>query len=115
MNAAEKAQRGKRIFRNSSLEFLQQFETMADDEVYQELNEAIAESFAESDWEALLQVEDPMNEQLFQELVASTREGGAILRGEAKPSRKFVIESPQEETTKVASAGTDKNSGNTNR
>ena len=56
-----------------------------------------------------------MNEQLFQELIASPREGGAILRGEAKPSRKFVIESPQEETTKVASAGTDKNSGNTNR
>ncbi len=33
-----------------------------------------------------------MNEDLFAELVASVREGGAILRGEAAPSRQFVIE-----------------------
>jgi putative transcriptional regulator len=35
-----------------------------------------------------------MKEELFNELVASVREGGAILRGEAKPSRKFVIDAP---------------------
>jgi putative transcriptional regulator len=33
-----------------------------------------------------------MKEELFSELVASVREGGAILRGEVSPSRKFVIE-----------------------
>ncbi len=33
-----------------------------------------------------------MNEELFNELVASVREGGAILRGETAPSRKFVFE-----------------------
>jgi len=33
-----------------------------------------------------------VNEDLFAELVASVREGGAILRGEAAPSRQFVIE-----------------------
>lgn len=33
-----------------------------------------------------------MNEDLFAELVASMREGGAILRGEAAPSRQFVVE-----------------------
>jgi putative transcriptional regulator len=32
-----------------------------------------------------------MKEELFKELVASVREGGAILRGEKKPSRKFVV------------------------
>ncbi len=32
-----------------------------------------------------------MKDQLFRELVASVREGGAILRGEIAPSRKFVI------------------------
>lgn len=35
-----------------------------------------------------------MNEDLFAELVASVREGGAILRGEAAPSRQFTIEEP---------------------
>ena len=30
-----------------------------------------------------------MNEDLFQELLASVREGGAILRGEKPPSRSF--------------------------
>ena len=35
-----------------------------------------------------------MNEELFNELVASVREGGAILRGETAPSRKFVFEAP---------------------
>ncbi len=35
-----------------------------------------------------------MKDDLFAELVASVREGGAILRGEAAPSRKFVIEAP---------------------
>jgi putative transcriptional regulator len=33
-----------------------------------------------------------VNEDLFAELVASVREGGAILRGEAAPSRQFVVE-----------------------
>ncbi len=33
-----------------------------------------------------------MNDDLFAELVASVREGGAILRGEAAPSRQFVVE-----------------------
>jgi len=35
-----------------------------------------------------------MKEELFNELVASVREGGAILRGEAKPSRAFVVDGP---------------------
>lgn len=35
-----------------------------------------------------------MNEELFEELLESVREGGAILRGEREPSRKFVIETP---------------------
>lgn len=33
-----------------------------------------------------------MKEELFKELVASVREGGAILRGEIAPSRKFVVD-----------------------
>lgn len=33
-----------------------------------------------------------MNEDLFAELVASVREGGAILRGETAPSRQFTVE-----------------------
>ncbi len=33
-----------------------------------------------------------MKEELFKELVASAREGGAILRGEVTPSRAFVID-----------------------
>lgn len=35
-----------------------------------------------------------MKDELFDELVASVREGGAILRGEAAPARKFVITGP---------------------
>lgn len=35
-----------------------------------------------------------MKEDMFNELVASVREGGAILRGEVAPSRKFVIAGP---------------------
>jgi putative transcriptional regulator len=35
-----------------------------------------------------------MNEELFSELLASVKEGGAILRGEKRPSRRFVIPSP---------------------
>jgi putative transcriptional regulator len=35
-----------------------------------------------------------MNDELFRELEASVREGGAILRGEKAPSRTFVIENP---------------------
>jgi len=35
-----------------------------------------------------------MKDELFNELVASVREGGKILRGKAKPSRKFIVETP---------------------
>lgn len=35
-----------------------------------------------------------MNEILFAELLESVREGGAILRGEKEPSRKFEIAAP---------------------
>lgn len=35
-----------------------------------------------------------MKDKLFDELVASVREGGKILRGKAKPSRAFVIKTP---------------------
>jgi putative transcriptional regulator len=35
-----------------------------------------------------------VKEELFDELVASVREGGAILRGEIVPSRKFIIDRP---------------------
>lgn len=33
-----------------------------------------------------------MKEELFKELVESVREGGAILRGQASPSRKFMVD-----------------------
>jgi len=35
-----------------------------------------------------------MNEELFQELITSVHEGGAILRGETQPSRSFEAETP---------------------
>ncbi len=35
-----------------------------------------------------------MKEELFNELVASVREGGAILRGETAPSRAFTVDGP---------------------
>jgi putative transcriptional regulator len=35
-----------------------------------------------------------MKDETFNELVASVREGGAILRGETAPSRKFIVEGP---------------------
>jgi putative transcriptional regulator len=35
-----------------------------------------------------------MKDELFDELVASVREGGKILRSKAKPSRKFIVETP---------------------
>jgi len=35
-----------------------------------------------------------MKDELFRELVASVREGGAILRGQAEASRAFVVEEP---------------------
>jgi putative transcriptional regulator len=35
-----------------------------------------------------------VKDELFDELVASVREGGAILRGEKPPSRSFVVEAP---------------------
>lgn len=35
-----------------------------------------------------------MKDELFEELVASVREGGAILRGETDPSRVFAVDGP---------------------
>jgi putative transcriptional regulator len=35
-----------------------------------------------------------MKDKLFDELVASVREGATILRGEAAPSRAFVVDGP---------------------
>lgn len=35
-----------------------------------------------------------MNDELFNELVESVRQGGAILRSKAKPSRAFEIATP---------------------
>ena len=35
-----------------------------------------------------------MKDELFQELIASVREGGAILKGETAPSRAFVVDGP---------------------
>lgn len=35
-----------------------------------------------------------MNDELFAELLASVREGGAILRGEQAPSRRFEVSAP---------------------
>ena len=35
-----------------------------------------------------------MKDEMFNELVASVREGGAILRGERAPSRSFKIDAP---------------------
>ena len=35
-----------------------------------------------------------MKDQLFDQLIASIRQGGAILRGETPPSRAFVVEGP---------------------
>jgi putative transcriptional regulator len=35
-----------------------------------------------------------MKEELFTELLESVHEGGAILRGEKSPSRKFTLEKP---------------------
>ncbi len=35
-----------------------------------------------------------MKDELFEQLLASVREGGAILRGEAEPSRRFNVTGP---------------------
>lgn len=35
-----------------------------------------------------------MKDELFSELIESVREGGKILRGKAKPSRKFIVAAP---------------------
>jgi hypothetical protein len=42
-----------------------------------------------------------MNDELFAELVESVREGGAIMRGEKEPSRKFVVEAPNVESDEI--------------
>jgi|SRR5579859_702171 len=43
-----------------------------------------------------------MKEDLFDELVASVREGGAILRAEKKPSRAFVVDGPNVKRIRAA-------------
>jgi putative transcriptional regulator len=35
-----------------------------------------------------------MKDELFEELIASVREGGAMLRGEVTPARKFIVAGP---------------------
>lgn len=35
-----------------------------------------------------------MDDELFNELVASLREGGKILRGDSEPARTFIVETP---------------------
>ena len=35
-----------------------------------------------------------MNDEFFTELLESVREGGAIMRGEKEPSRRFVVKAP---------------------
>jgi len=35
-----------------------------------------------------------MKQELFEELIESVREGGAILRGQKKPTRSFEIDAP---------------------
>jgi putative transcriptional regulator len=35
-----------------------------------------------------------MKQELFEELIESVREGGAILRGQKKPSRSFEMDAP---------------------
>ncbi len=42
-----------------------------------------------------------MKDELFDELVESVREGGAILRGQAPPSRQFEIEAPDVKRIRV--------------
>ncbi len=39
-----------------------------------------------------------MKEDMFEELMTSVREGGAILRGEQAPSRSFTVEAPDVRT-----------------
>jgi len=50
-----------------------------------------------------------MEKEVFDELLESMREGGAILRGEREPSRRFIIEEPE---VRVQSGG---RPGETNR
>lgn len=38
-----------------------------------------------------------MKDESFEELIASVREGGTILRGELKPARSFQVALPQSE------------------
>ena len=52
-----------------------------------------------------------MNEELFAELLESVREGGAILRGEKAPSRKFEIEAPDPVLTEVSGIQPDEGQG----
>jgi putative transcriptional regulator len=43
-----------------------------------------------------------MKDDLFDELVASVREGGAILRAEKKPSRAFAVDGPNVKRIRAA-------------
>lgn len=45
-----------------------------------------------------------MRDEMFEELVASVREGGAILRGKKAPSRTFTIEGPDVKSIRKAYA-----------
>jgi hypothetical protein len=46
----------------------------------------------------------PMKDELFNELLESVREGGAILRGEKSPSRTFLMEKPDRKRSILAEA-----------
>jgi hypothetical protein len=46
-----------------------------------------------------------MNEELFAELLESAREGGAILRVEKEPSRRFELAPPDSDEEDSHSAG----------
>jgi len=43
-----------------------------------------------------------VEEELFDDLVVSVQEGGAVLRGEATPARTFVVEGPARVLLQVA-------------
>ncbi len=42
-----------------------------------------------------------MKDEMFDELVNSVREGGAILRGDAGPSRSFVVQEPDARSIRI--------------
>jgi len=52
-----------------------------------------------------------MNDELFNELVESVRQGGAILRGKAKPSCAFAIAKDNEAISCISSTSFPRASG----